>query len=73
MKKEIPGVGIVHYKVLFDRGYGLEVTLKTADGEERSTVRNLTTSRDNINRLTKLLWKNTVMPCTLGEIVEELL
>ncbi len=82
MKREIEGLGTLYYVLLHDRvttsegrlsSYGVEVSLHTERGEKRATAGDITPSRRKIEHILMLLHRNSVMPCTLHEVLEELL
>lgn len=53
--------------------YGAEIVLARGQERESACARDITASRQRIERLLALLCRNTVTPCTFREVLEETL
>ena len=82
MKREVDGLGTLSYILLHERittaegklsAYGVEIALHSARGEKTASACNITTSRRKMEHILAVLCRNTVTPCVLHEVLEELL
>lgn len=55
------------------QSYGAEIVLERGQERESAAARNLTTSPQRIERFLALLYRNSVTPCALPEILHDVL
>lgn len=75
----LPDIGKLTYTLLEDflpngdRYYSMSISLEGSAGTEKCSVRDITGNRQFAIRLFQMICRGTVTPCTLTEVLEDLL